>query len=111
MLDQSFSDSNFNLIFLKENRKGSISKKHLNQEYFDKHEQFKTVLNEKIVLKKTRALTKDEFDDFAKRLEIINKSKEVIRNNLFSDYSIIINNEENKFCFEIKNHCCPIKNK
>lgn len=102
MLDQSFSDSNFNLIFLKENRKGSISKKHLNQEYFDKHEQFKTVLNEKIDLKKTRALTKEELDSFAERLEIINKAKEEIRNELFSEYSKIINNEDDKFCFEIK---------
>jgi hypothetical protein len=102
MLDQSFSDSNFNLIFLKENRKGSISKKHLNQEYFDKHEQFKTVLNEKIDLKKTRALTKEELDSFAERLETINIAKEEIRNELFAEYSKIINNEDNKFCFEIK---------
>lgn len=102
MLDQSFSDSNFNLIFLKENRKGCIKKNHLNQAYFDKHDEFNAILNEKIELKKTRALTKEEFDSFAKRLEIINKSKEEIRNGLFEEYSKIINNEEEKFCFCIK---------
>jgi hypothetical protein len=102
MLDQSFSDSNFNLIFLKENRKGSINKNHLNKAYFDKHDEFNVILNEKIELKKTRSLTKEELDSFAERLEIINKAKEEIRNGLFSEYSKIINNEENKFCFEIK---------
>lgn len=102
MLDQSFSDSNFNLIFLKENRKGSIKKNHLNQTYFDKHDEFNAILNEKVELKKATALTKEEFDNFTKRLEIINKAKEEIRNELFSEYSKIINNEEDKFCFEIK---------
>lgn len=102
MLDQSFSESNFNLIFLKENRKGSIKKSHLNQVYFDKHDEFNVILNEKIELKKNRLLTKEELDGFAERLEIINKAKEEIRNDLFSEYSGIINNEENKFCFEIK---------
>lgn len=102
MLDQSFSDSNFNLIFLKENRKGSIKKNHLNEAYFNKHDEFNVLLNEKIELKKTRALTEEEFDSFAERLEIINKAKEEIRNTLFSEYSKIINNEEDKFCFEIK---------
>ncbi|WP_298138030.1 antiviral reverse transcriptase Drt3a [Flavobacterium sp.] len=102
MLDQSFSDSNFNLIFLKENRKGSIKKNHLNQAYFDKHDEFNTILNEKIELKKARALTKEELDSFAERLEKINKAKEEIRNGLFSEYSKIINNEVDKFCFEIK---------
>lgn len=102
MLDQSFSDSNFNLIFLKENRKGSIKKNHLNQVYFDKHDEFNVLLNEKIELKKTRSLTKEELDNFAERLEIINNAKEEIRNELFLDYSKIINNEDDKFCFEIK---------
>lgn len=102
MLDQSFSDSNFNLIFLKENRKGTIKKNHLNKAYFDKHDEFNFVLNEKIELKKTRPLTKVELDSFAERLEIINKEKEEIRNGLFSEYSKIINNEDDKFCFEIK---------
>lgn len=102
MLDQSFSESNFNLIFLKENRKGTIKKNHLNKAYFDKHDEFNLVLNEKKELKKIRPLTKDELDSFAERLEIINKEKEEIRNGLFSEYSKIINNEDDKFCFEIK---------
>lgn len=102
MLDQSFSDSNFNLIFLKENRKGSIKKSYLNQDYFDKHDEFNAILNKKIELKKSQGLTKEEFDSFAERLETINKAKEEIRNELFSEYSKIINSEENKFCFEIK---------
>lgn len=102
MLDQSFSYSNFNLIFLKENRRGNIKKSHLNQAYFDKHDEFNAILNEKLELKKARALTKEELDSFAARLEIINKGKEEIRNELFSEYSKIINNEDDKFCFEIK---------
>ena len=40
MLDQSFSSSNFNIIFLRENRKGNIKQRHLNQAYFDKHDEF-----------------------------------------------------------------------
>lgn len=105
MLDQSFSSSNFNIIFLKENRKGTIKKRHLSQEYFDKHEEFSAVLNDKINLKHSRTnktLTQDELNDFAERLQIINKEKEEIRNNLFSNYSDIINNEDIPFCFEIK---------
>jgi len=105
MLDQSFSSSNFNLIFLKENRKGTIKKRHLNQEYFDKHEEFNTLLNDKINLRNSRVnktLSQDELNDFAQRLQIINEEKEEIRNNLFSEYSNIINNEDTPFCFEIK---------
>jgi len=105
MLDQSFSSSNFNLIFLKENRKGTIKKRHLNQEYFDKHDEFNTVLNDKINLRNSRAnktLSQDELDGFAEKLQTINEEKEEIRNNLFSDYSDIINNEDIPFCFEIK---------
>ncbi len=105
MLDQSFSSSNFNLIFLKENRKGTIKKRHLNQEYFDKHDEFNAVLNDKINLRHSRAnktLSQDELNDFAERLQTINEEKEEIRNNLFSDYSDIINNEDTPFCFEIK---------
>jgi hypothetical protein len=48
MLYQSFSELNFNIIFLKENRKGSIKKNHLNQAYFEKHDEFNLLLNEKI---------------------------------------------------------------
>lgn len=105
MLDQSFSSSNFNLIFLKENRKGNIKQRHLNPAYFEKHEEFKAVLNEKVELKNSRAnrlLSKDELDSFALRLEEINNAKEEIRNDLFSAYDTIINDEENPFCFEIK---------
>jgi len=105
MLDQSFSSSNFNLIFLKENRKGTIKKRHLNQEYFDKHDEFNTVLNDKTNLRHSRAnktLSQDELNDFEERLQTINEEKEEIRNNLFSDYSDIINNEDTPFCFEIK---------
>lgn len=105
MLDQSFSGSNFNLIFLNENRKGSIKERHLNQAYFDMHDEFNTVLNEKIVLKNSRVdkiLSIDELDFFAEKLEGINKAKEEIRNNLFSEYATIINNEKAPFCFEIK---------
>jgi hypothetical protein len=102
MLDQSFSGSNFNLIFLKENRKGTIKERHLNQVYFDKHDEFNTVLNEKVVLKKTRILSIEELDSFAEKLESINIAKEEIRNNLFCEYATIVNNEKTPFCFEIK---------
>lgn len=105
MLDQSFSSSNFNLIFLKENRIGSIKKRHLNQIYFDTHDEFKSVLNEKIDLKNSRAdntLSIEELDSFAERLEKINNAKEEIRNNLFSEYADIINDEVTSFSFEIK---------
>lgn len=100
MLDQSFSSSNFNIIFLKENRKGNIKKKYLNKEYFEKHEEFKNTLAEKLDLKKSRngeSLTKEELDDFAERLENINIEKEEIRNNIFFEYSKQINSEEFPF--------------
>ncbi|OYX85135.1 MAG: hypothetical protein B7Y83_05950 [Flavobacteriales bacterium 32-34-25] len=113
MLDQSFSGSNFNIIFLKENRKGNIKQRHLNPAYFDKHDEFNTVLNEKVVLKKTRTLSIEELDSFAEKLGAINKAKEEIRNNLFSDYAAIVNNEETPFCFEInydkQNEICTTK--
>ncbi|TGD57518.1 antiviral reverse transcriptase Drt3a [Flavobacterium humi] len=105
MLDQSFSNSNFNLIFLKENRKGIIKKRHLNQAYFDKHDEFKVVLDEKITLKNSKAdnkLSQEELEGFAKRFDDINKAKEEIRNNLFSEYSDIVNDEESPFVFDIK---------
>jgi hypothetical protein len=105
MLDQSFSGSNFNLIFLKENRKGNIKERHLNQAYFDMHDKFNILLHEKIELKNSRAdrvLSIEELDSFAEKLEGINKAKEEIRSNLFSEYASIINNEKTPFCFEIK---------
>lgn len=105
MLDQSFSSSNFNLIFFKENRKGTIKKRYLNQEYFDKHDEFKKVMEEKIALKNSKisgVLTQIEIEDFAARLEEINKEKEEIRENLFYDYSKKVNDEKNPFCYDVK---------
>lgn len=105
MLDQSFSGSNFNLIFLKENRKGTIKEKYLNQEYFEMHEKFNIVLDEKIELKNSRdekVLTIEELDFYANKLEEINRAKEEIRNNLFAEYSLIVNDERNAFCFDLK---------
>lgn len=105
MLDQSFSGSNFNIIFLKENRKGNIKVRHLNQEYFDLHDRFNIVLNEKIELKNSmedRILSIQELDNFAERLEEINKAKEEVRNKLFFEYANIINDEKKPFCFDIK---------
>lgn len=104
MLDQSFSASNFNLIFLKENRKGNIKERHLNQEYFDMHDRFNIILDEKNELKKSRGngtLSVQELDDFAERLDGINKAKEEIRNNLFFAYANIINDENKLFCLDI----------
>lgn len=105
MLDQSFSGSNFNIIFLIENRKGTIKKRHLNQEYFDKHNEFNSVLGDKINLKNlslTKTLTPEELDSFAKKLDEINKEKEQIRENLFFDYAQVVNDEKIPFCYEIK---------
>lgn len=104
MLDQSFSGFNYNIIFLKENRKGNIKKRHLNQAYFDMHDKFNILLNEKIELKNSRidrVLSIEELDSFAEKLDEINKAKEEIRNNLFSEYATIVNNETTPFCFEI----------
>jgi len=105
MLDQSFSSSNFNLIFLKENRKGNIKKRYLDDSYFEKHNEFLKVLDEKNALKKSRPerkLSKEESEEFAKKLKNINKEKEDIRNNLFSEYSEIVNDEVNLYSFDIK---------
>jgi hypothetical protein len=109
MLDQSFSIENFETIFLRENRKGNIKKKYLSNEYFDKHLEFNVVLNKKnnlidekkIIFEK---LSDEELDNFAQRLEQINKEKEEIRNNLFTEYSKIINSEEvnQKFKFHMQ---------
>ncbi|MCS4238285.1 hypothetical protein M2306_001606 [Myroides gitamensis] len=104
MLDQSFSSSNFNIIFLKENRKGNIKKKYLNQEYFEKHQEFKNILAQKLSLKNNRngvLLTKEELDDFTEKLENINIEKEEIRNNIFFEYSKLVNSEELPFYFNI----------
>ncbi|WP_417885327.1 hypothetical protein [Zunongwangia sp.] len=101
MLDQSFSSSNFNEIFLKENRKGIFDKSHFTQEYLDKHQEFKNIVGEKLNLKKTRALTEEELDNFAERLEKINNEKEEIRLSIFEDYSNVINNQITPFQFKI----------
>ena len=105
MLDQSFSSSNFNIIFLRENRKGTIKKRHLNQDYFDKHNEFNSVLGDKINLKNlsaTNTLSQEQLDYFAKKLDEINKEKEQIRENLFFDYAQTVNDEKIPFCYEIK---------
>ena len=101
MLDQSFSSSNFNKLFLKENRKGNFDKSHFNQEYLDKHQEFKNTVGEKLNLKKTRTLSEDELDEFAVRLETINNQKEEIRLSIFDDYSNKINNQKTPFQFKI----------
>lgn len=105
MLDQSFSSSNFNMIFLRENRKGTIKKRHLNQDYFDKHNEFNSVLGDKINLKNlstTKTLSQEQLDYFTEKLDEINKAKEKIRENLFLDYAQIVNDENNPFCYKIK---------
>jgi hypothetical protein len=101
MLDQSFSSSNFNKLFLKENRKGNFDKSHFTQEYLDKHQEFKTTVGAKINLKKTRILSKEELDEFAENLESINNEKEEIRLSIFEDYSNTINNHNTPFQFKI----------
>ena len=101
MLDQSFSSSNFNKIFLKENRKGNFDKSHFTQEYLNKHQEFKNIAEEKLILKKTRALTEEELDNFAESLEKINNEKEEIRLSIFEDYSNVINNQNTPFQFKI----------
>ncbi len=88
MLDQSFSSANFNLIFLKENRKGNFMKSHFTNEYIEKHKEFKALLGNKIALKKTKGiLTKEELDKFAVELEQINQEKENIRLDIFQGFS------------------------
>jgi len=103
MLDQSFSASNFNIIFLKENRKGNIKKKYLHIDYYKKHAEFNSVLLEKNDLKNngSNSLTKEQLDDFVERLDTINREKEIIRENLFFEYSKQVNSEENPFNFNI----------
>lgn len=101
MLDQSFSSSNFNKIFLKENRKGNFDKSHFNQEYLNKHQEFKNTVREKLNLKKTRTLSVEELDEFAEKLEKINNEKEEIRLSIFEDYSNKINSQKIPFQFNL----------
>lgn len=101
MLDQSFSNSNFNNIFLTENRKGNFNKSHFTQEYLNKHQEFKDTVREKLELKKTRKLNKEELDHFAERLEKINNEKEEIRLSIFEEYSNKINGLNTPFRFDL----------
>jgi hypothetical protein len=107
MLDQSFSSSNLNKLFLKENRKGNFDKSHFSQGYLDKQQEFKTTLREKLDLKKTKTLSKEELDEFADRLENINNEKEEIRLTIFEGYSNEINSQDIPFQFKIEHN--PIK--
>jgi hypothetical protein len=100
MLDQSFSGSNFNFVFLEENRKGNFNKSHFTLEYFEKHQEFKTILKEKLLLKSIRALSKEELDSFAERLEKINNEKEELRFAIFESYANDVNT--NSFQFNIE---------
>ncbi len=101
MLDQSFSSTNFNKVFLKENRKGNFNKSHFTEEYLQKHLEFKSIVSEKVNLMKTQTLTKEELDDFAERFEKINNEKEEIRLSIFEDYSNKINSQNKPFQFKI----------
>lgn len=102
MLDQSFSSINFNNLFLKENRKGNFNKSHFSKEYLDKHQEFKNTLKEKLELKKSNALTREELDFFGERLENINNQKEEIRLAIFEIFSKTINSLETPFQFKIE---------
>lgn len=101
MLDQSFSSINFNLIFLKENRKGNFKKSHFTDEYINKHKEFNDTLQQKVDLKKQNgSLTKEELNDFALKLDKINTEKEEIRLATFDNLSKKIN--EKLFQFNIE---------
>lgn len=100
MLDQSFSNTNFNILFLKENRKGNFKREHFTDDYLNKHQEFKAVIGEKNTLKSLLGyLTPEQLDTFAKRLEKINEEKEIIRLNIFQALSDSI--LDNKFQFNI----------
>ena len=100
MLDQSFSNTNLNRIFLQDNRKGNFNKDYLSKEYLDKHEEFKKTLKEKVDLKAiTGTLTKEQLDFFSEKLEKINIEKEEIRLNIFQDLSEKIS--EKTFQFKV----------
>jgi hypothetical protein len=100
MLDQSFSGSNFNFVFLGENRKGNFNKSHFTPEYFGKHQEFITILKEKLLLKSIRTLSKEELDSFAERLEKINNEKEELRLAIFDSYANIVNSSSFQFNIE-----------
>lgn len=100
MLDQSFSNTNLNRIFLQDNRKGNFNKDYLSKEYLDKHEEFKNTLKEKVTQKAiTGTLTKEQLDFFSEKLEKINLEKEEIRLNIFQDLSDKIS--EKTFQFKV----------
>ncbi len=101
MLDQSFSSKNFNILFLKENRKGNFNKSHFDKAYLDKNSAFKKIVSEKIELKKAKGtLTKAELDSFSERLDIINKEKEELRFEIFEKLSETINSKNFEFNIE-----------
>lgn len=91
MLDQSFSGINFNTLFLIENRKGKFNKSHFTTEYLEKHQEFKSTVEEKIKKKAKGILTKEELDDFSERFEKINNEKEEIRLSIFEELSKKVN--------------------
>ncbi|MBW8325733.1 MAG: RNA-directed DNA polymerase [Prolixibacteraceae bacterium] len=101
MLDQSFSYYNFNKIFVSENKKGNINRGYINDEYLAKHEEFKEILAEKKWLKTEKGnLSKEEYNQFAEKLEKINQGKEEIRLNEFKKIAESV--AENSFQFNIK---------
>lgn len=102
MLDQSFSSSNFNTVFLKENRKGNFNKLHLTKEYIDKHAEFKAILQEKKDL--GGGITKEQLDSYALLLDKINKEKEEIRLNTFQTFSEKILKPNFKFEIDYNPH-------
>lgn len=102
MLDQSFSSSNFNTVFLKENRKGNFNKLHLTKEYIDKHAEFKAILQEKKDL--GGGITKEQLDSYALLLDKINKQKEEIRLNTFQTFSEKILKPNFKFEIDYNPH-------
>lgn len=101
MLDQSFSSHNFEKIFLAENRKGNINKSFLPEEYYVAHERFKaTVAKKELLRKKNGELTPEEIEDFAQKLDEINKTKALIRINTFNKLSEWI--QLNNFSFNLE---------
>ncbi len=99
MLNQSFSNTNFEKIFYLENRKGNFHKNYYPDEYFKKHNDFLSVLKEKQELSKTAS--KDKLNILSQKLEKINKEKEEIRLLYFDKLSKIINLKSFQFNFQI----------
>lgn len=98
MLNQSYSNTNFEKIFHLENRKGNFHKNFYPEEYFVKHNEFLYVLKEKQKLLKTAS--KDVLNELSEKLEEINKEKEEIRLIFFDKLSKRIN--QKNFQFNLK---------